>query len=60
MNTFFSLVTKICVPINIFLFFFGIFMNSKEIVGLAGGSLLLLLIPKLIINNEKAKDKKDK
>mgnify|MGYP006230504467 CR=1 FL=1 len=31
MNIFFSLVTKICVPINIFLFFFGIFMNSTDL-----------------------------
>lgn len=52
MKAFNSFVIRICVPINILLFFFGILINSSEVVGLAGISLLFLSIPKFLLNNE--------
>ncbi len=48
-----NFLANICIQINIILIFFGIFINSSEIVGIAGASLLLILFPKLAIKNEK-------
>ncbi len=50
-----NIIVRTCIPINILLFFFGIFIDSKEVIGLAGASILLLLIPKLLLDNEKQK-----
>lgn len=46
-------IIRVCIPINILLFFFGILIGSEEVVGLAGVSTLLLLTPKFLLNNEK-------
>ena len=46
-------LANICIPINVCLILFGIFINSSEIIGIAGASLMLILFSKLVIKNEK-------
>ncbi len=52
-----QIIVRTCIPINVLLFFFGIFIDNKEVVGLAGASTLVLLIPRFLLKHEEKENK---